>query len=131
MKDVYASPTPKLSGVFGGHLNFGDPRRYWDFRSLGHGSVNFEEWARAKVWTDAKGCIADLKKSATGTLDHPVISEAGRKFLADLLVQLSDQQLHDLFDVARFPLRSGHPVDEWVEAFKHKRDDIVTRTCPS
>ncbi len=30
-------------GVFGGHTNFGDPRRYWDFRSLGHGDINFEE----------------------------------------------------------------------------------------
>ncbi len=30
-------------GVFGGHTAFGDPRRYWDFRSLGHGDVNFEE----------------------------------------------------------------------------------------
>jgi sugar phosphate isomerase/epimerase len=47
MKDVYWSPTPRRSGVFGGHLNFGDPERYWDFRSLGHGSVNFEEIIRA------------------------------------------------------------------------------------
>jgi sugar phosphate isomerase/epimerase len=30
-------------GVFGGHTDFGDPRRYWDFRSPGHGDVNFEE----------------------------------------------------------------------------------------
>jgi len=47
MKDVYWSPTPKRSGVFGGHLNFGDRERFWDFRSLGHGSVNFEEIIRA------------------------------------------------------------------------------------
>jgi sugar phosphate isomerase/epimerase len=47
MKDVYWSPQPKRSGVFGGHLNFGDPERFWDFRSLGHGSVNFEEIVRA------------------------------------------------------------------------------------
>ncbi len=47
MKDAYASPTLRLSGVFGGYLNFGDPRRFWDFRSLGHGSVNFEEIIRA------------------------------------------------------------------------------------
>ena len=95
------------------------------------GSVNFEEWSKTKVWADSKGCVAELKKSITGTLDHPTISEAGRKFLADLLVQLTDQQLHDLFDVARFQLRSGHSVDEWVEAFKHKRDEIATRTCPA
>lgn len=47
MKDVYWSPTARLSGVFGGHLNFGDPRRFWDFRSLGRGRVDFEEILRA------------------------------------------------------------------------------------
>ncbi len=47
MKDVYLSPRPTEAGVFGGHLNFGDPRRAWDFRSLGRGSVNFEEIIRA------------------------------------------------------------------------------------
>lgn len=30
-------------GVFGGHTDFGDPRRYWDFRSPGRGDINFEE----------------------------------------------------------------------------------------
>lgn len=35
------------SGILGSHLNFGDPRRGWDFRSLGRGGVNFEEIIRA------------------------------------------------------------------------------------
>ena len=47
MKDVYWSSTPQKSGVFGGHLGFGDYRRYWDFRSLGHGKVHFGEIIRA------------------------------------------------------------------------------------
>ncbi len=47
MKDVYWSPTPKRVGVFGGHVDFGNPERFWDFRSLGHGSINFEEIIRA------------------------------------------------------------------------------------
>jgi sugar phosphate isomerase/epimerase len=47
MKDAYSSPHRTEAGVFGGHLNFGDPRRSWDFRSLGRGSVNFEEIIRA------------------------------------------------------------------------------------
>ncbi|MDQ3815917.1 MAG: sugar phosphate isomerase/epimerase [Armatimonadota bacterium] len=47
MKDVYWSEQPQQSGVFGGHLAFGDYRRYWDFRSLGHGKINFEEIIRA------------------------------------------------------------------------------------
>ena len=57
-------------------------------------------------------------------------SEAGRRFLADLLVQLSDAQLHDLFDVARFTRRDPtRTVDDWVRAFKQKRDEIVNATC--
>ncbi|MDA1190314.1 MAG: sugar phosphate isomerase/epimerase [Candidatus Poribacteria bacterium] len=47
MKDVYWSSVPKEVGVFGGHVNFGDNRRFWDFRSIGRGSVNFEEIIRA------------------------------------------------------------------------------------
>ncbi len=47
MKDVYWSPTPKRVGVFGGHTDFGNHERFWDFRSLGHGSINFEEIIRA------------------------------------------------------------------------------------
>lgn len=34
------------SGILGSHLNFGDARRGWDFRSPGRGQVNFEEIAR-------------------------------------------------------------------------------------
>ena len=47
MKDVAWGQTPQLSGVFGGHLTFGDARRFWDFRSLGRGNVNFEPIIRA------------------------------------------------------------------------------------
>ncbi len=47
MKDVYWSDTPKQVGVFGGHVAFGDPRRYWNFRSLGRGKIQFEEIIRA------------------------------------------------------------------------------------
>jgi sugar phosphate isomerase/epimerase len=35
------------SGILASHLNFGDPRRGWDFRSPGRGNVNFEEIIRA------------------------------------------------------------------------------------
>jgi sugar phosphate isomerase/epimerase len=47
MKDVYWSDTPKRVGIFGGHVTFGDPQRYWNFRSLGRGKINFEEIIRA------------------------------------------------------------------------------------
>jgi sugar phosphate isomerase/epimerase len=47
MKDVWWSHKATEAGVFGGHLNFGDRRRFWDFRSLGRGRINFEEIIRA------------------------------------------------------------------------------------
>ncbi len=47
MKDVWWSDVPTPSGVFGGHLDFGHVDRYWDFRSIGRGNINFEEIIRA------------------------------------------------------------------------------------
>ena len=35
------------TGILASHLNFGDPRRGWDFRSPGRGGVDFEEIIRA------------------------------------------------------------------------------------
>ena len=43
MKDAWWGHGDGTVGVFGGHTEFADPRRYWDFRSLGHGDINFEE----------------------------------------------------------------------------------------
>ncbi len=47
MKDVWWSSRPAQAGVFGGHTDFGDGRRFWGFRSLGRGRVDFEEVVRA------------------------------------------------------------------------------------
>lgn len=58
MKDVFWSTTLRRSGVFGGHLNFGDSRRYWDFRSVGRGSVDFEEVIRALNGVGYKGPLS-------------------------------------------------------------------------
>lgn len=58
MKDAWLSPVPRRSGVFGGHLNFGDPERNWEFRSLGHGSVNFEEIIRALNFAGYQGPLS-------------------------------------------------------------------------
>ena len=46
MKDAVTTLDGK-SGILASHFNFGDPRRGWDFRSLGRGDVNFEECIRA------------------------------------------------------------------------------------
>jgi sugar phosphate isomerase/epimerase len=43
MKDAWWGQGDGTVGVFGGHTDFTDPRRYWDFRSLGRGNINFEK----------------------------------------------------------------------------------------
>ncbi len=102
-------------------------------------SVNFSEWSKMPIWRgEARACIGHLSHSYTATLWDPVITERGRAFLAQLLIQLSDDQLHDLFVVARVEKRrfrgdsakGAATVDEWVVAFKHKRDEIVNNHCP-
>jgi sugar phosphate isomerase/epimerase len=35
------------TGILGSHLRFGDPRRGWDFRSPGHGGIDWESVIRA------------------------------------------------------------------------------------
>jgi sugar phosphate isomerase/epimerase len=42
MKDAWWGRGDGTVGVFGGHTTFGDLRRYWDFRSVGRGDIDFE-----------------------------------------------------------------------------------------
>ena len=46
MKDA-ATQLDGRRGILASHLEFGDPNRGWDFRSLGRGHVDFEEIIRA------------------------------------------------------------------------------------
>jgi hypothetical protein len=102
-------------------------------------SMNLVGWSSTPVWKSATGpCVGNLSKSFTGTLGEPVISEAGRAFLAGLLQQLTEAQIRDLFKISRVALRLREPgnaksgfstVDEWVTVFKQKRAEIVNRRC--
>jgi len=47
IKDANWSDHPMDIGVFGGHTEFGDNRRYWNFRSPGRGKIDFESIIRA------------------------------------------------------------------------------------
>ncbi len=47
MKDVWWADRRTDAGILGGHTEFGDARRAWDFRSLGRGKIQFEEIIRA------------------------------------------------------------------------------------
>jgi hypothetical protein len=100
-------------------------------------SVNFKAWESTPVWKHSYGCTGNLPMSMTGTLNDPVIGEKGRLFLSGLLIQLSDKQIRDLFEVSRVVKRElpGHEsaasddIDDWVRVFKNKRAEIVSRRC--
>ena len=101
----------------------------WDRAAIS--SVNFERWSTTAIWDDPHYCIGNLAPSERGTLTDPIISEGGREFLSGLLDQLTDKQLQDVFSVARFDRKphGGAPVDDWVSAFKHKREEIDAVRC--
>ncbi|MEO5763333.1 MAG: hypothetical protein ABIR28_13595 [Vicinamibacteria bacterium] len=104
-------------------------------------SVSFADWSKVPVWKDRDKCIAEIKGPFFGGLANPRISEAGRAFLADLLNQISDDQLRDLFETARIEVRSSDPsanpakdkppvsVDEWIKLFRSKRAQITEHSC--
>jgi sugar phosphate isomerase/epimerase len=58
MKDVWWSDVPTRAGVFGGHLPFGHRDRFWDFRSMGRGKINFEAIIRALNSIDYQGPLS-------------------------------------------------------------------------
>jgi hypothetical protein len=103
--------------------------------------VDLQKWASVPVWKEPAACVAHLANSYTGNLTHPRISEAGRRFLAERLALLSDRQIRDLFTAARLDRRGAtlevdgtsrpETLDDWVAAFKKKRDDIAGHRCPA
>ena len=115
-------------------LTFGHATK---MNGTGTESASLKEWVETPIWKEGVTCVGNMRKSMTGTLKDPQISEEGRKFLADLLTQLTDQQLRDLFEVARFDRRRSpageagvvNTIDQWVDAFKRKRTEIVDHSC--
>src|SRR5262245_37305810 len=110
-----------------------------NFTNANGKGMNYIEWASTPVWKEGEsGCVAHLSKSFTGTLKDPTISEAGRAFLAGLLMQLTDDQIRGIFEVSRATLRLRDPskaksgfttIEEWTDVFKRKRAEIANRRC--
>ncbi|MBI4027474.1 MAG: sugar phosphate isomerase/epimerase [Verrucomicrobia bacterium] len=96
MKDVYWSSTPKLSGVFGGHLGFGDPRRFWDFRSLGRGSIQFEAIIRALNEIGYEGPLSVEWEDSGMDREHGATEAC--KFIRDLDFHPSARAFDAAFD---------------------------------
>lgn len=108
--------------------------------SWGPRKVDLAEWSKAPMWSDRASCTTSMDHLPYhgATFKPATITDAGRKFLGGLLAQLSDAQLRDLFNSARFDHVSGllgnrkaAPVDEWVKAYRSKVAQITDGpSCP-
>jgi hypothetical protein len=106
-------------------------------------SMYLRGWESESIWKtnpEEKGtCVGNIIPALGGDLRDPVISEEGRRFLSNLLNQLTDQQLGNLFIVARAEktdeklMDQGQErevtVDDWVRVFKKKREEINNQRC--
>ncbi|MFV2066949.1 MAG: sugar phosphate isomerase/epimerase family protein [Pirellulales bacterium] len=82
------------TGILGSHLNFGDPRRGWDFRSPGRGGVNFEEIIRALNQIGYEGPLSVEWE------DSGMDREAGAREACELLKKLDFTPSQVAFDAA-------------------------------
>jgi hypothetical protein len=107
-------------------------------KTFGPRGVDLGNWARSPIWKDAATCRVSMETLPYrgAAFGETAISEAGRRFLAQLLEQLSEAQIRDLFQGARFMdytvnREAGHSVDDWVAAFQHRVRAIAERPpCP-
>ncbi|WP_437201008.1 sugar phosphate isomerase/epimerase family protein [Planctomicrobium sp. SH664] len=95
MKDA-ATQLNGRSGILASHLSFGDPRRGWDFRSVGRGGVRFEEIIRA---LNAAGYPSDAPLSVEWE-DMGMDREAGAAEAADYVRNVDFQPSQRAFDAA-------------------------------
>ncbi|MCI5165276.1 MAG: hypothetical protein D3903_04115 [Candidatus Electrothrix sp. GM3_4] len=118
--------------------------------SFGHGYIEGQRststaslngFVKAPIWSDKDNCITKINYYKwTGEDADVQISEAGRKFLSDLLQQLTDDDLVNLFVPARLYLKpefiniagQERPVTimDWTKAFKDKITEISSHSCP-
>ena len=100
---------------------------------------SFAAWSTLPMWEDARACRAHLWARASAS--NPVVSEAGRRLLAERLSAIGDNQLRALFTVARVERmgetiaasdgkRRAVTVEDWVGAFKRRRQELVDNRCP-
>jgi sugar phosphate isomerase/epimerase len=82
------------SGILGSHLNFGDPRRGWEFRSPGRGGVDFEEIIRALNQIGYQGPLSVEWE------DSGMDREAGAKEAAEFVRNLDFVPSSVAFDAA-------------------------------
>jgi hypothetical protein len=95
--------------------------------TFGPVKLDLAAWEQTRVWEDRARCTVSMRQLPFegATFGSATIREEGRRFLADRLAQLSEDQLRELFESARFGRKRGlfNPsggVDDWVRVFRDK-----------
>ena len=95
--------------------------------TFGPTKLDLAAWERTSMWDDRSTCSLSMRELPfNGATFGPVqVTERGRQFIANLLSQLSERQLTDLFTHARFGENRGFfaasaAVANWVRVFRHK-----------
>jgi hypothetical protein len=102
--------------------------------------VHLQTWRDTPIWSAPAKCKAQLSSnplfnmniaSEDSSMKNPQISEAGRQFLATLLVNFSSKRdrVRDLFRAAHIDERGrGESVEDWVDAFMIRVQQIQKPT---
>lgn len=115
-----------VGATFGGGGNF----------TRNSAKMSYRHWAATPVWVARSKpgpCVAKLNADWRGTLQDPVISEAGRAFLARLLVRFAKdhERVRQLFRAAGVD-RMDDPegsVEDWSKTFEDKVRTIDQTRC--
>ena len=106
--------------------------------TFGPTKVDLQNWRARPVWADGATCDVSMRGLPWNGATFPDtrISEGGRLKILGLLVQLSDQQLLDLFIASRIidfdqVSASGRDAAAWVKEFQDKVAQIrQAGPCP-
>jgi len=84
------------SGILSSHLNFGQPGRGWDFRSLGRGDINFEDIIRTLNQLNYNGPLSVEWEDAAMDREHGAAEAC--EFVKSLDFPSSDRVFDEAFD---------------------------------
>ena len=110
-------------------------------RLVSPSKVGWGEWEKVPVWSDPEKCITKVNGMPNATLGDEKISEEGRRFLAERISLLSDEQWVALIELSRVDLleheletpdeelRPVTPEDR-IAVLRRKLKQVLDHRCP-
>jgi hypothetical protein len=107
--------------------------------------VNLQAWRGVRIFDGdtpdvCRGHLTIAFRARHGGQANPTVSEQGRQFLLEQLQRLTRAHVRALFTAARvdqlapapantMATRPGNVIDEWVDAFEGKTQQIAAQRC--